>query len=401
MIVFFYYFLFLLCLIELFTNLESTLYILLNLGPQHPSTHGVLRLLSIIYGEIIQWIRAELGLLHRGSEKLMDYNYYNTSINYFDRLDYVSTIIQELLYVGALEIVIQCNTYLFSFYFRIIYIEIFRILNHYLALTTHIMDIGLFTVFLWGFEEREKLINYIESISGSRLHNALFAVNSIGVDFEKPSLNIILMFMLWLVVKYKELSYILSTISLFISRLYHVGICSLVYCVYVGFSGVLLRASYIFFDGRLMDRGLCKLMDYYIFLSMNSDCFDRFMIRINESLNSAYIVYLYLCGMLVYYDGVIVSKSMMQSIISFYLYFSVFFMFNLVISFDQWIKYFIESSKGIYCIMLVVYYVWSIHIILSDYIMMNQINSYCRVYNVGDIIAVLGSVDFVLGSVDI
>lgn len=126
----------------------------------------------------------------------MDYNYYNNSINYFDRLDYVSTIIQELLYVGVLEIFIQSNTYLFSLNFRIIFIEIFRILNHYLALTTHIMDIGLFTCFLWGFEEREKLINYIESISGSRLHNALLAVNNIGIDIEKPSLNIMVLLVL-------------------------------------------------------------------------------------------------------------------------------------------------------------------------------------------------------------
>ena len=126
----------------------------------------------------------------------MDYNYYNNSINYFDRLDYVSTIIQELLYVGVLEIFIQSNTYLFSLNFRIIFIEIFRILNHYLALTTHIMDIGLFTCFLWGFEEREKLIDYIESISGSRLHNALLAVNNIGIDIEKPSLNIMVILVL-------------------------------------------------------------------------------------------------------------------------------------------------------------------------------------------------------------
>ena len=92
----------------------------------HPSTYGVLRILSILYGEIIQWLRVELGLLHRGSEKLMDYNYYNNSINYFDRLDYVSTIIQELLYVGVLEIFIQSNTYLFSLNFRIIFIDYIR-----------------------------------------------------------------------------------------------------------------------------------------------------------------------------------------------------------------------------------------------------------------------------------
>ncbi len=198
--------------------------LLFNFGPQHPSTHGVLRLISITYGEIIQWLRSELGLLHRGSEKLIECYYYNNSINYFDRLDYVSTIIQELLYIGALERFIQSYACLFSSLFRLLYIEIFRILNHSLALTTHVIDIGLFTCFLWGFEEREKLINYIESISGSRFHNALLAINNIKSDFENPSINILFCYVLFLFIKYKELSYILSTISLFISRLYHVGI---------------------------------------------------------------------------------------------------------------------------------------------------------------------------------
>ena len=119
--------------------------------------------------------------------------YYNASMNYFDRLDYVSTIIQELLYVGAIERFIQSSSCLYIAIFRILYVEIFRILNHLLALTTHIIDIGLFTCFLWGFEEREKLINYIESISGSRYHNALLAINNIKSDFEYPSITTLLL----------------------------------------------------------------------------------------------------------------------------------------------------------------------------------------------------------------
>ena len=376
--------------------------LVINIGPIHPSTHGVLRIISILYGEIIQWLRVELGLLHRGSEKLMDYNYFSSSINYFDRLDYVSTIIQELLYVGVLEIFIQSNTYLFSLNFRIIFIEIFRILNHYLALTTHIMDIGLFTCFLWGFEEREKLINYIESISGSRLHNALLAVNNIGIDIEKPSLNLLVVLVLWLVVKYKELSYILSTISLFISRLYHVGIISLGFIIYGGISGVLLRASNIYYDGRLYNEGIMGVVEYNMNITRNSDCLDRFMIRINESLNSVYIIYCLILEVYLDYDIMIVSKSIMQSLISFSLvYGGMFYMYVMGVMNNRWLKYYLESSKGVYSIMIVwMGGLWMVGIILSDYMVMNVVNSFCRVYNVGDMIAVLGSVDFVLGSVD-
>ena len=265
------------------------------------------------------------------------------------------------------------------------------------------MDIGLFTCFLWGFEEREKLINYIESISGSRLHNALLAVNNIAIDFEKPSMNILIMFILWLIVKYKELSYILSTISLFISRLYHVGIISLVYCIYGGISGVLLRSSYLYYDGRLINRGLGKMLDFFIFISMNSDCLDRFIIRINESLNSVYIIYCLIYYIMTEYEIVDVSKSMMQSIISYSLvYGGVFYMYIVGVVYNKWIKYFIESSKGIYCMMLVwIGGLWMVSIMMSDYVVMNGVNLYCRVYGVGDVVAVLGSVDFVLGSVDL
>ena len=278
--------------------------------------------------------------------------------------------------------------------------EIFRICNHLLALTTHIIDIGLFTCFLWGFEEREKLINYIESISGSRYHNALLAINNIKSDFENPSINILLLLVLFLFIKFKELSYILSTISLFISRLYHVGIIdrSLVY--YFGLSGVILRASYSYFDGRFMNYESYNMLDYNIFISMNSDCLDRFMIRLNESLNSSLMVYV-LIYLVYFYDSVIYSLSIMQSIISFYLSYGLYSNSGCILSYSQSIKFFLESSKGIYCIFLSNYYFWSTNIISNDYMMINQLNSYCRVYNLGDLIAMLGSVDFVLGSVDL
>lgn len=128
---------------------------------------------------------------------MIDCEFYNSSINYFDRLDYVSTIIQELLFVGALERFIHSGISFIYSLFRCLLLEVFRILNHCLAITTHVIDLGLFTTMLWGFEEREKLINYIESITGSRFHNALLTISNIRTDFENPSFDILLCYVLF------------------------------------------------------------------------------------------------------------------------------------------------------------------------------------------------------------
>lgn len=141
-----------------------------NLGPQHPSTHGVLRSIAILHGEIIQWITTEIGLLHRGTEKLIECNYYSSSLPYFDRFDYVSTITQELLFLHALERLIGCVSYIYSSTWRTLFCEFYRILNHCLAITTHAIDIGLSSTMLWSFEEREKLIHFSEVLSGTRIH---------------------------------------------------------------------------------------------------------------------------------------------------------------------------------------------------------------------------------------
>ena len=155
---------------------------LVNLGPQHPSTHGVLRLISVLYGEIIRWIIPEIGLLHRGTEKLIDLHYYCASISYFDRFDYVSTITQELLFVHGLERLISSYGSIYDSTLRTLFLEFYRILNHCLAITTHAIDIGLFTTMLWSFEEREKLINFSEVLSGTRFHAAFVLMGRLRYD---------------------------------------------------------------------------------------------------------------------------------------------------------------------------------------------------------------------------
>lgn len=155
---------------------------LINIGPQHPATHGVLRLLAIMNGELISYMSVEVGYLHRGSEKLIESNNYINSIGYFDRLDYVSTISQEILFVNCLERLINCYEIIYSSALRTLFLELYRIMNHLLAITTSIIDLGLFTSMLLMFEEREKLLNFIEAISGTRFHALFILLGRIRYD---------------------------------------------------------------------------------------------------------------------------------------------------------------------------------------------------------------------------
>ena len=131
---------------------------LINLGPHHPSTHGVLRIITLVEGENLIWLQPEIGLLHRGSEKLIEWNEWNQIIPYFNRLDYVSIVAQEEIYCYTIEKLLLVRISSVCSVFRVIFLEISRIFNHLLAVVTHAIDVGAFSPFLWAFEEREKLI---------------------------------------------------------------------------------------------------------------------------------------------------------------------------------------------------------------------------------------------------
>lgn len=155
---------------------------LLNLGPQHPSSHGVLRVMFEMDGEYIKKASPEIGFLHRGTEKLCEYREYSRILPYFDRFDYVSTLAGEQAYSLAVEKLMNINIPFYATALRVLFVELIRISNHLLALTTHAMDVGAITPFLWVFEEREEICNILEIISGARMHSALIrpgGVNSI------------------------------------------------------------------------------------------------------------------------------------------------------------------------------------------------------------------------------
>lgn len=154
----------------------------LNFGPQHPAAHGVLRLIIELNGEIVLKADPHIGFLHRGTEKLIEYKRYGQGVPYMDRLDYVSMMAQEHAYVLAAEALISLNVPTRARYIRTIFSELTRILNHLMAVTTHAMDVGALTPFLWGFGEREKIMEFYERVSGSRMHAAYFRPGGVAED---------------------------------------------------------------------------------------------------------------------------------------------------------------------------------------------------------------------------
>jgi NADH dehydrogenase (ubiquinone) Fe-S protein 2 len=176
---------------QFFTKVKN---LTMNFGPQHPAAHGVLRLVLYLDGEIVNKTDSHIGLLHRGTEKLIEYKTYIQALPYFDRLDYVSMMAQEHAYALAVENLLKCKVPFRAKIIRVLFAEITRILNHLLALTTHAMDVGALTPFLWAFEEREKLMEYYERVSGARMHAAYIRPGGVAQDLPEGLLDDIFLF---------------------------------------------------------------------------------------------------------------------------------------------------------------------------------------------------------------
>jgi len=166
----------------------------LNFGPQHPSAHGVLRLVLELSGENVKTATPHIGLLHRGTEKLIEYKNYLQALPYFDRLDYVSMMAQEQVFSSAVEKSVRCPVTVRAQFVRVLFLEITRLLNHLMAVTTHAMDVGALTPFLWAFEEREKLMEFYERVSGARMHAAYIRPGGVALDIPRGILNDIYLF---------------------------------------------------------------------------------------------------------------------------------------------------------------------------------------------------------------
>jgi len=263
----------------------------MNFGPQHPAAHGVLRLIIELEGEIIKKVDAHIGLLHRGTEKLIEYKTYLQALPYFDRLDYVSMMNQEHAYSLAVEKLLKCEISLKSKLIRILFSELTRILNHLLALTTHALDVGAMTPFLWAFEEREKLMEFYERISGARMHAAYIRPGGVAHDVSYYLLLDIVAFTRKFRHRINEIEDMLTSNRIWNERLRDIGIVNYDDALNYGFSGPMLRGSGIVWDLRLIESyDDYNLMKFFVPIGSYGDSFDRYLLRIEEMRQSVIII---------------------------------------------------------------------------------------------------------------
>lgn len=263
----------------------------LNFGPQHPAAHGVLRLVLEMNGEVIQRADPHIGLLHRGTEKLIEYKNYLQALPYFDRLDYVSMMCQEQAYSLAVEKLLNIEVPLRAQYIRVLFSEITRILNHLLALTCHAMDVGALTPFLWGFEEREKLMEYYERVCGARLHSAYVRPGGVNTDLPLGLCEDIFLFAQQFASRIDEMEEMLTTNRIWKQRLVDIGVVSAEQAMNWGFTGVMLRGSGVHWDLRkTQPYDAFDRMIFDVPVGTRGDCYDRYLIRVEEMRQSLRII---------------------------------------------------------------------------------------------------------------
>ena len=263
----------------------------INFGPQHPAAHGVLRLVLELKGEVVVRADPHIGLLHRGTEKLIEYKNYIQALPYFDRLDYVSMMSQEHTYCLALEKLLNCSVPIRAQYLRVIFAELTRILNHLLAVGCHAMDVGAMTPFLWAFEEREKLMEFYERVSGARMHAAYFRPGGVSRDIPIGLLNDIFIFSNQFTTRLNEMEDMLTENRIWKQRLVDIGTVPLKDALDWGFSGVMLRGSGLAWDLRKHHPyDIYKRVEFKVPSGSNGDCFDRYLIRVAEMRESLKIV---------------------------------------------------------------------------------------------------------------
>lgn len=387
-------------------------YFTINFGPQHPAAHGVLRLILELDGELIKKTDPHIGLLHRGTEKLVEFKTFLQAIPYFDRLDYVSMMSQEHTFCLAIEKILNVEVSLKTSYIRIIFLELTRLLNHILAITTHALDVGAMTPFLWGFEDREKIMEFYERVSGARMHSNFIRPGGIYMEPSVSLFNDILVFLDGFILRLNDFENILSKSRIWKQRLSGIGIVSKDNALSHGFSGVMLRGSGICWDLR-KDVPYENYNNIYFNIPFGSsgDCYDRYLIRLAEMHESTRIIKQ--CSELILdnfssniksYDKKIYPpyrsflKNKMESLISHFKYFSE--GFNAENS-DIYVG--TEAPKG----ELGVYLVsdgnnkpYRCKIRSPGFFHLSGLDFMVRNHMIADLVTVIGTQDIVFGEVD-
>ena len=263
----------------------------INFGPQHPAAHGVLRLVLELDGEVVERVDPHIGLLHRGTEKLIEQKTYLQAVPYFDRLDYVAPMNQEHAFALAVEKLLGITVPRRGQLIRVLYSEIGRLLSHILNVTTQAMDVGALTPPLWGFEEREKLMVFYERASGSRMHAAYVRPGGVHQDLPQDLIDDIEHFCETHPKVLDDIEGLLTNNRIFKQRNVDIGVVDLEECFAWGFSGVMVRGSGAAWDLRKSEPYECySELEFDIPVGKNGDCYDRYLIRMEEMRQSVKIM---------------------------------------------------------------------------------------------------------------
>lgn len=392
------------------SNFKKVKNFLINFGPQHPAAHGVLRLILELDGEVIKRADPHIGLLHRGTEKLLEYKNFLQGLPYFDRLDYVSIMAQEMAYSSAIEGLGGIYVPKRARFLRIIFLEITRILNHLLALTTHALDVGAMTPFLWAFEEREKLMEIYERASGARLHANYIRPGGVAFDLNNSILDDIYLFIKSFSSHILELQNVLNHNRIWRERLVDIGVISGFNALNWGFSGVMLRGSGYSWDLRKLAffENTYNKFKFNIPIGKVGDCYDRFLIRINEMSQSLLIIEQALNnlpeGSYLNNDLKIVSPSRyqmrysMENLIHHFKLFTAGFGINKGFNYSA-----LEAPKGELGIFLMTskeHMPYRCHIRAPGFFHLQSLNEMSKNLLIADLVTIIGTQDIVFGEID-
>jgi len=388
---------------------------LLNFGPQHPAAHGVLRLVVELNGETIRRVDPNIGFLHRGTEKLIEYKTYLQALPYFDRLDYVSMMAQEQVYSLAVEKLMNITVPIRAQYIRVLFAELTRILNHLLAVTTHAIDIGALTPFLWAFEERDKMLTFYERVSGARMHAAYIRPGGIAQDLPNDLIQDIYTFCNQFVKVSDDIESLLTDNRIWKQRTVNVGIVSAQSAFSYGFSGVMLRASGIPYDIRKYypyDAYDLLINDYdtnfVMPIGLYGDCYDRYCVRVEEMRSSIKLMIACLNklqpGIIKIDNGKISQgfrssmKTQMESLIE---HFKLNTEGYIIAKGYTYIS--IEAPKGELGVFLESNNkncAYRCRIRAPGFFHLAALDTMCRDHKLSDAVAIIGSVDIVFGEID-
>lgn len=392
-------------------NLKKIKNFNLNFGPQHPAAHGVLRLILQLNGEYVEKADPHIGLLHRGTEKLMEFKNFTQNIPYMDRLDYVSMMCQEHSYCLAVEDLLNIKVPLRAQYIRVIFSEITRILNHLLAITTHALDVGAMTPFLWAFEEREKLMEFYERVSGARMHAAYFRIGGVAYDLPLNLLDDVFIFINSFSSRIDEIEELLTNNRIWKNRLVDVGFIDYNNILNFGGTGVFLRGAGIPWDLRKnIPYEIYDKLSFNIPLGKKSDCFDRYLIRIEEMRQSLYIIEQCInkipLGHIKTQNFKYTSppRSIMKFSMESLIHHFKFFTSNIIIKKSNWSYKAVEAPKGEFGLFLLsrAYSneVYKAHIKAPGFLHLSMLDFLCKNHLLADVVTIIGTSDVVFGEID-